>query len=557
MRCLRLLAPSLLAMSALTSSLQAHFIFAVTEPANHPQAVKVYFGELAEPDDPELLSKIENAKAFAVSGRNKLEPLTLKKDGAALVGDLAAAKQTSSPVVLNHTYGVMGKGGAPFLLKYYAKAYAGTLPGNWSKINNKEELPLEIVPELKDGKIDFIVYWEGKPTPGAQVTIESPVLEDKIQGDTNDKGIFSATLPKAGLYSVRARHTEEKSGEHDGKAYQSIKHYSTLSLNHTPATITAQTHQWPDLEKGTTSFGGAVIGDDLYVYGGNYGGGHEYSEEEQSGDFIRLNLKTGKAWEKLPGGPKLTGLAMAAHGGKLYRVGGFKVEDVEGKDATLTSQPSFARFDPAKGAWEELAPLPEGRSSHDIAVVGDRLYVIGGWSMAKSDNKNDKGWLTSVYSTDLTAEKPEWKKETDAPFERRALSTAAYNGKVYVIGGMQKTDGIANDVNIYDPATQKWSTGPKILGTGMDGFGTAAFTVNGRLIVTTMSGSIQALSADGSHWEHLGQMTHPRFFHETAPWQNGLVIFGGTSMENGKAIELEYFPIGNNASAPAKAVSQK
>ncbi|SFH62099.1 DUF4198 domain-containing protein [Planctomicrobium piriforme] len=541
----------------MASSAQAHFLWLVTEPAGETRKVKVFFSEEAAPDDPELLSKVADSKVWVVGGRRG-EPteIPLKIEVDALVGEIPA-QQKDGTVILKKNYGVMTKGADPYLLQYFAKSYSTALPGNWDAVGKKEQLPFEIVPEVTGNELVLKVLWEGKPLAGSQVTVEGPGLPEKLQGDTAEDGLFKAKLTSAGLYSIRARRIDETAGELDGKAYKSTKSYTTLSLNYMPAQVTSAEHQFPALTKGTTSFGAAVVGDDLYVYGGNYGGGHEYSEAEQSGDFVRLNLKNGKAWEALPGGPKLTGLAMVSHDGKLYRVGGFKVSDVAEGKAQLNSQDSVARFDPAKGTWEELPALPEPRSSHDIAVLGNDLYVVGGWGMKAAEGSNDHGWHKTAYRLDLTSPKPEWKALPSVPFERRALSLAPYQGKLYVIGGMQSKGGTTTKVDIFDPATGAWSSGPALLGNSMDGFGTAAFNVDGRLIVTTMSGSIQGLSTDGSHWEYLGQLQHPRFFHETPAWNHGLVVVGGASMMDGKAEALEFLPVGNSAGSDQKAALLK
>jgi len=577
----------------LASAAQAHFIFAVPEPADQPKVVKIYMSERAEPDNPRFLTGIQKAEAWVTRGgsgmggmggrggfggrpegrargegegrprsegegrargegrsrgegggrgRGQLESVELKIEGDALVAHLPE-NAGNGTFLLKHTYGVMSRGPEPSLLMYYAKAYPSTFPGSWTEVRRHEEHPLEIVPEVNGHDVVFKVLWKGKPAVGSQVTVESAVQEKGIQGDTDENGKYTATLNRAGLYSIRARLIEEASGELNGKAYKSVKHYSTLALQYTPAQVIPAEHQWPDLKQGTTSFGAAVVGDELFVYGGNYGGGHQYSEEEQSGDFIKLNLKDGKNWEALPGGPKLTGLAMAAHGGKLYRVGGFTVKDVEGGRSQLASQNSFARFDPAKGTWEDLIPLPEARSSHNIAVLGDQLYVVGGWTLGGEERNGN--WLKTAYSIDLSAANPEWKALPETPFERRANSVAAHQGKIYVIGGMQARGGASGRVDIFDPKTGSWSEGPVVQGSGMDGFGTAAFSVDGKLVVTTMSGSIQALSADGSRWEYQGRLKSPRFFHESPAWNHGLVIVGGGSMMDGKAESLEFLPIGN------------
>lgn len=547
----RIFFTSLVAAMLCVTSAQAHFIWVVTEPSEQSKAVKVYFSEEAAPDDPELLTKITGAQAWVVGGRGgDPKPISLKIDGDALVGEISD-RQAGQPVVLNHSYGVMSKRGPAYLLKYYGKTYPSQVPGSWKPVDKADVLPLEVNPELNGSTLTLTVTWEGKPAAGCQVTVEGPGLKEKLQGDSDAEGKFTAELPQAGLFSIRARKEEATAGELDGKKYESIKHYSTLSLHATPARVISDNKKWPALEEGITSFGAAVLGDDLYVYGGHLGGAHAYFEKDQSDAFLRLSLSQPGKWEKLPSGPKRTGLAMVAHQGKLYRVGGFEV--IGEGEHNLTSQPDFARFDPAKNQWEDLTPLPEGRSSHDVVVVGDTLYVVGGWQLKAGESSYDNAWLKTVWSCDLTQEKPEWKNVTTLPFERRAISLATRDGKLYVIGGMQSKGGVTSNVEIFDPATGAWSKGPSLLGTGMDGFGTASYCLDGQLITTTMAGTIQRLSADGSHWEFLGQLAHPRFFHEMVPWNHSLVIVGGASMETGKAVQLENFPINLPDAAERKA----
>jgi len=545
----RLLLTGLLSVALFVSSAQAHFIWVVTEPGEQPTVAKVYLSEEAGPDDPELLPKIASAQTWVLGTRGaKTQALTLKIDGDALVGEIPK-RLVGQPVVVNHSYGVMSRGAKPFLLKYYAKAYPSQLTGSWTAIDKADLIPLEVNPTLEGKTLTLTVTWEGKPAAGCQVTVEGPGLKEKVQGDSNAEGKFTVEIPKAGLFSIRARKEEDASGELDGKKYEQVKHYSTLSLNVTPASVISDAERLPFLTNGTTSFGAAVVGDNLYIYGGHLGGAHEYHAEDQSNEFLRLNLSKPGEWEKLPSGPKRTGLAMVAHQGKIYRVGGFEVVS-EGKN-NLTSNSDFARFDPATNKWEDLTPLPEGRSSHDAVVIGDTIYVVGGWQL-KAGSSYDNAWLKTAWSYDLSQEKSEWKPVAAPPFERRAISLATRDGLLYCIGGMQSKGGITARVAILDPAKGTWSEGPAILGNGMDGFGTASYCLDGQLITTAMSGSIQRLAADGSHWEYLGQVVHPRFFHEMVPWKQNLVIVGGASMETGKAIELEQLPL-----APLEAAGQK
>jgi N-acetylneuraminic acid mutarotase/uncharacterized GH25 family protein len=534
---LSLLAASLV-MSA--SGAHAHFLWLVASPSERPTEVKLYFGEAAMPDDPELLDKVATAKGYALAGRRS-EPQSLewKKVDDALVAKLPQGSPASA--VVNLIYGVITRGEKPFLLKYYAKAYPSTLPGTWQAVGDKELLPLEIVPQF-DGQTAILqVQWQGEPVADATVTVDGPGLSKSVEGTTDAKGTFRLKLPESGLYSVRARRIEAASGEHDGKAYNEVRHYTTLAMPYTSPQLAPIAHQWPALPRPITSFGGAVVGVWLYVYGGHYGQAHHYSQAGQSGDFRRLNLKQSSAWEELPGGPKLTGLAMVAYQGQLYRVGGFTAKNNEGEDESLWSQSDFARFDPQSKAWTQLPSLPEGRSSHDAAVIGDKLYVVGGWNMQAG---KETVWHDTAWSIDLAAGKLEWKQIAKPPFFRRAVALAAWQDKLYVLGGMQQDGGPTTRVDVYDPASDKWSAAPAMLGNGMDGFGCSSFACDGRLYATTMSGSVQRLSSDGSQWELVGSLEHPRFFHRILPWQaQELVIVGGAHMAVGKIDTLERLPV--------------
>jgi N-acetylneuraminic acid mutarotase len=301
-------------------------------------------------------------------------------------------------------------------------------------------------------------------------------------------------------------------------------------------------HHLPGLPKGITSFGGAVVGDTLFVYGGNYGSAHEYANEDQSGDLWKLDLKKPGQWQQAGGGPKLQGLAMVEHGGLLYRVGGFTARNRANEAEHLVSQADCARLDPLGTTWESLPDLPEPRSSHDAAVVGDTLYVVGGWNM--QGGGDGAQWHETALALDLAADELQWHSIAAPPFARRALALAAWRGKLYCLGGMEQTGGPTTAVSVYDPATNAWSAGPEMQGTGMDGFGSSAFACRDALYVTTVSGSIQRLSGEGAAWEYLGQLAHGRFFHRLLPWQSSkLVVVGGGNMEEGKVESLEVLAI--------------
>lgn len=529
--------PAMAAALLWTQSASAHFLWLLTGSEKAPNRVQVYFGEAAEPDDPALLDRVAKAEVWTVGFRSEPKLLTLKKGEEALEADLDASAQQAT-LILRHTYGVLEKGGdKPFLLRYYAKTTSSLLPGNWRAVKDVERLPLEIVPKIDGSSLVLHVTWKGDAQAGVQLTTVGPGLKDKLVGTTDEAGNLRCKLPQAGTFSIRAKHTEEVEGTLDDKEYKSVRHYSTLTLHYVPSRLAPSAHNFPALPKGMTSFGGAIVGDMLFVYGGNYGSAHEYNNEEQSGDLWTLNLKNPTNWEQLSVGPKLQGLAMVEHKGLLYRIGGFTAKNKDGDKQDLHSQAEFARMKPGRLTWEALPNLPEPRSSHDAAVIGDTLYVVGGWNMAGSGNTK---WHDTALAMNLVSDKLEWNTIAAPPFKRRALALAAHQGKLFCLGGMQEQGGPTTAVAIYDPATSRWSDGPALLGVGMDGFGISAFACRGSLFATTQSGSIQRVSGDGKSWEFLGQLAHPRFFHRVLPWNNSkLIVVGGASMMSGKAEILE------------------
>lgn len=532
---------SLTLLLALPAVSQAHFIWLLTGSGEDAGRVQVLFGEAAEPDDPELLNLISKAQAWSAGKWGKPEKLTLKKGEEALEGTLSE-KARQNTVILKHTYGVFTRGESSFLLNYYAKSYPYALPGTWNAVDDDKRLPLEIVPTREGNDTILQLTWNGKPSANSEIVIVGPGIKDKLEGTTDEAGNFHCKLPASGVYSIRGKVTEDKTGTHDGKDYESIRHYTTLTLRNTPSVLHSVKHDLPDLPEGITSFGGAIIDDTFYAYGGNYGSAHEYFNEGQSNDLWSLNLARGSEWKKVSTGPRLQGLAMVAHNGLLYRVGGFTAMNKEGDDQDLQSQSSVAQFNPKIGAWKELPQLPEPRSSHDAAILGGTLYVAGGWNMPGAGK--DKVWHKTAWTLDLSKDDSQWQAIAAPPFQRRALSLAAWNGKMYCIGGMKMEGGPTTQANVYDPATNSWSPAPSMIGTAMDGFGTSAFACAGDLYVSTISGSLQRLTNDKDKWEFVSQFDHPRFFHRMLPWKSSsLVSVGGGNMSIGKVMEVDLIAV--------------
>ena len=534
----------LMFVSAMPTTGSAHFLWIASGSQAADGKVHVYFSESASPDDPDLLDRVVKLRLWQFSNSGTATPLTTAKDADSLVATPAAGD--NSVFGLSHDYGVMSRGNETFLLKYHAKGYPSADPKSWRAVENAKYLPLEIVPHAHDGQIVLTILWQGKPLPEAAVVINGPGIETKLEAVADSQGSAAVALASRGLYSIRVKHVESASGNLEGKDYASIRHYATLSLSIGDKTSTATTSNpspttvpstLPALEPGISSFGAAMIGDDLYAYGGHFGKPHHYSKQGQSDQLLRLNVKHPQKWEVVSTGPKRTGLAAVSHGGKFYRLGGFEARNDDSDKQSLWSMADFARFDPRTNEWEQLPSLPAGRSSHDALVIGDTLYLVGGWELQGEGNSK---WHQTAYSLDLSSTQLVWNELPAPPFQRRALSLGEWRGKVYAIGGMQPEGGPTTATAVFDPVTQAWSDGPKLNGEPIEGFGSSAFLCAQRLCVTTIAGNVQVLADDGQKWVNTDKLAHPRFFHRMLPFnENQALVVGGASMQTGKIRELE------------------
>ncbi|MCS6866228.1 MAG: kelch repeat-containing protein [Gemmataceae bacterium] len=283
---------------------------------------------------------------------------------------------------------------------------------------------------------------------------------------------------------------------------------------------------WPPMPQAVSSFGAVVDGGYLYIYGGHAGKTHQYDTQSVLGSFYRLKLHGGKQWEELPRGPIAQGLNLVAHNGKIYRIGGMQPRNAPGQPADNHSLADCARFNPQTNQWEELPPLPAPRSSHDVVVVGDQLVVVGGWQLR--GRGESPRWHDTTLVLDLTATKLQW-KTLKQPFQRRALTAAALDSKVYVLGGLT-ADGPDPRVDILDLTTGQWSEGPPIPGKERVAFSPAACTVEGRLVLNTSDGTVYQLTPRSTQWEKVAQSKQKRMVARLVPaGRDRVILLGGAS----------------------------
>jgi hypothetical protein len=133
-------------------------------------------------------------------------------------------------------------------------------------------------------------------------------------------------------------------------------------------------------------------------------------------------------------------LQAAVVNGKIYAIGG------SGPIGTNEE------YDPETDTWTAKTPKPTPEQSYAIAVVRNKIYCIGGLPCEPTG-------VNEVYDPATDS----WETKADMPTARYGLQANVVNGKIYCMGGARTlgyNQGVEelNVTEVYDPATDKWTT---------------------------------------------------------------------------------------------------
>ena len=110
------------------------------------------------------------------------------------------------------------------------------------------------------------------------------------------------------------------------------------------------------------------------------------------------------------------------------------------------------------GKWSELANMKIARSHAPVVAFENQLYVFGGGG---PDFKSHDSCLRFDSANNA------WHDIASMPTKRSGTAAFLIENKIYVIGGgYKKPDGnfqFLKTVEVYDPATDSWSTAPDML----------------------------------------------------------------------------------------------
>ncbi len=253
-------------------------------------------------------------------------------------------------------------------------------------------------------------------------------------------------------------------------------------------------------------------------------------------------------------------VAFARDDRSVYVVGGYG--DVRG----------LKRYDLDSGLWADLSDLPAGRDHALAAVYGGNLYATGGYPNGDGA-QHETGWryvvaenrwehlpgLPRVEASGATAlngylyfassagELYQYDPRRDVArridgdglLSRDHSQLVAFQGELWLLGGRNELTGETAAVSIFDPASERWRSGPRML-TTRGGFAAAAnddhlLVAGGEVIygALLLRNEVEVIGAGQERWNALPPL--PVAIHGAAGAISGnqFWVLGGSTRAGG------------------------
>jgi hypothetical protein len=274
--------------------------------------------------------------------------------------------------------------------------------------------------------------------------------------------------------------------------------------------------QEPSLPTSFDEIQATTVGDRVFVGTGSILGDNRTKSVDRLYTFDPVQ---GQYGEPTTTPERLDHSRFVAYRGDLYVVGGYT-------DGRATNQ--MWRYSPDDGEWTELEGMRQARGAHGAAVIGDRLYVVGGSSELLLEIDVAPTATMEVYDFKTG----EWSDGPDMPTARHHLGAATVDGKLYAVGGRGVGDFAMDSAERFDPATGRWEALPP-LPQG-----------SGGLTVTAADGEVYAIAGGNDElewitpvtwafdpgrgeWRRAADTEVPRHGQGVATFDDRIYIFGG------------------------------
>ena len=190
-------------------------------------------------------------------------------------------------------------------------------------------------------------------------------------------------------------------------------------------------------------------------------------------------------------------------------------------------------YDPQTDVWTPGTPMPIARTRPGGVVVGDRLYITGGYTGSSFASSR-------VYIYDASDDA--WERGPGMPTRRGGHALVAVDGLVYALGGGTNTEiSRVNANEVFDPAVGEWASLAPVP-TARDRMGATAhegevYTFGGRLADAT-SNAVEIYDPATDRWRLANPMPVPLSGPAAASLNGWIYLFGGATSGLGSETEV-------------------
>lgn len=247
--------------------------------------------------------------------------------------------------------------------------------------------------------------------------------------------------------------------------------------------------------------------------------------------------------------------------GEIVVAGGFIEVGVGRTGVTDTIE----AYTPESDTWRDLPALPEPRHHGMAAVVADRLFVIGGYSVLGDATSTvwelvDVQWVErsllpgpvaagaavvlddSIYVVGGTPDgglsrydvaENLWTSFLGPGLQREHVAAVAFEDEIWAIAGRWQGD-IFNTTEIFDPVAGSWRSGPS-LNDARSGFGAAV--IDGGIVVAggevlepdEALSTVERFDASNGEWSFIDPLSHGLHGNPLVVVGSNLYLPGGST----------------------------
>lgn len=279
---------------------------------------------------------------------------------------------------------------------------------------------------------------------------------------------------------------------------------------------------------------GEVVGGRLFVFGG-------FDSRRScctSTNRAQVYDPATNAWRSLAvmPGSGATHAGMTTDGARIYYAGGYVgriAADGSWSGQIFGTRDAWA-YDPATDRYAELPDLPVQTSAGQLEYLNGNLHYFGGTNPARTEDLGDHYVLKAGAGA--------WTPAAPLPLPRHHMGSAVLGGKIYAIGGQVGHDAklvTQSAVHVYDPAADAW-TPLAPLPRARSHIGNSTLVLGSRIVVAGGETShdvpmsdVTAYDPATNTWTALSPLPLARASAVAGAIGTGFVFTGGTSAASG------------------------